>query len=63
MFIYPYLSVKNLCFGCSKEHWDRSYEYAQHLVWWRNKKTDFIWGPDINNYDRRGSGWGIMISE
>ena len=30
----------NTCFGCSKEpsHWDGSFEYPQHMFWFRNKK-------------------------
>ena len=33
----------NMCFGCSKEpsHWDGSFEYPQHLFWFRNKKINF----------------------
>ena len=30
----------NLCFGCSKEpsHREGSFEYPQHMFWFRNKK-------------------------
>ena len=34
----------NIGFGCSKEpcHWDGSFEYPQHMFWFRNKKIIFI---------------------
>ena len=33
----------NMCFGCLKEpsHRDGSFEYPQHMFWWRNKETIF----------------------
>ena len=33
----------NMCFECLKEpsHWDRSFEYPQHMFWLRNKKNIF----------------------
>ena len=33
----------NICFGCLKEplHWDRSFEFPQHMYWLRNKKIIF----------------------
>ena len=39
-----FLSISlNMCFGCSKEpsHRDGSFEYPQHMFWWKNKKTNF----------------------
>ena len=32
-----------MCFGCTKEpsHRDGSFEYPQHMFWFRNKKTGF----------------------
>ena len=43
-----------MCFWCSKEpsHRDGSFEYPQHMFWWRNKKNNFqlctlIWGPGV----------------
>ena len=50
-----FLSISlNLCFGWSKEpsHRDGSFEYPQHMFWFRNEKTNFlvrtlIWRPDI----------------
>ena len=54
-----FLSISlNVCFGCSKEpsHRDGSFEYPQHMYWFRNKKNNFqlstlIWGPDmVTNY-------------
>ena len=42
----------NICFRCPKEpsHWDRSFEYPQHMFWLRNEKNNFlvrtlIWRP------------------
>ena len=34
----------NICFGCSKDssHWDRSFEYLQHMFWLRNKKISIL---------------------
>ena len=34
----------NICFGCPKEpsHWDGSFEYPQHMFWFRNKKIKFL---------------------
>ena len=33
----------SICFGCSKEpsHGDGSFEYPQHMFWWRNRKLKF----------------------
>ena len=46
-----------MCFGCSKElsHRDGSFEYPQHMFWFRNKKNNFqlrilILGPEILVY-------------
>ena len=43
-----------MCFGCSKEpsHRDGSFEYPQHMFWFRNKKINFQlctlnWRPDV----------------
>ena len=32
-----------MCFGCSKDlsHGDGSFEYPQHMFWFRNKKNNF----------------------
>ena len=40
LWIFFYQSVKNMCFGCSKEpsQWDGSLEYPQHMFCLRNKK-------------------------
>ena len=42
-----------MCFGCSKElsHQDGSFEYPQHMFWFRNKQNNFqlhtfIWRPE-----------------
>ena len=37
--------ISNICFGCSKEpsHWDGSFEYQQHMFWFRNKKIIFCY--------------------
>ena len=50
---FPTLQFK-MCFGCSKEssHWDRSFEYPQHMFWLRNKKNNFqirtlIWRHEL----------------
>ena len=45
----------NICFGCSKEpsHWGVSFEYPEHMFWFRNKKKSnfqlccLIWRPDL----------------
>ena len=44
-----------MCFGCSKElsHRLGSFEYPQHMFWWRNKKNNFqlrtlIWGAVLD---------------
>ena len=51
MIIFLSISL-NMCFRCSKEpsHRDGSFEYPQHMFWFRNKKNNFqlrtfIWGP------------------
>ena len=33
-----------MCFGCSKEpsHRDSSFEYPQHMFWFRNKENNFF---------------------
>ena len=39
-----FLSISfNMCFGCSQEpsHGDGSFEYPQHMFWFRNKKINF----------------------
>ena len=53
MIIFLPISL-NICFGCPKEpsHGDGSFEYPQHMIWLRNKKTNFlvctlIWEPII----------------
>ena len=64
-FFYPKIAniflpiILSICFGCSKEpshcskepsHGDGSFEYPQHMFWFRKKKNNFllhtiIWGP------------------
>ena len=46
-----------MCFGCPKEssHRDGSFEYPQHMFWFRNKKNIFqictlIWGPEADSH-------------
>ena len=36
--------IFSICFGCSKEpsHRDDSFEYPQHMFWFRNKKIIFL---------------------
>ena len=54
-FAIIFLSISlNMCFGCPKEpsHPDGSFEYPQHMFWFRNKKNNFqlrtlIWGPGV----------------
>ena len=44
-----FLSISpNMCLGRSKEpsQWDGSFEYPQHMLWWRNKKND-LWLPPL----------------
>ena len=43
-----------MCFVCSKElsHKEGSFEYPQHMFWFRNKKNNFqlctlIWGAGV----------------
>ena len=39
-----FLSISyNISFWCAKEpsHWDSSFEYPQHMFWFRNKKIIF----------------------
>ena len=43
MIIFLSISLR-VCFGNSKEPSDRdgSFEYPQHMFWWRNKKNNFL---------------------
>ena len=44
--VNTFLSIRlNICFKCSKElsHWDGSFEYPKHMLWFRNKKTIFFY--------------------
>ena len=44
-----------MCFGCSKEpsHRDGSFEYPQHMFWFRNKK---------NNFSYALLSWGLIYA-
>ena len=49
-----FLSISfNICFGCSKEpsHQDGSFEYPQHMFWWRNKKINFYTQMILSGHD------------